>query len=248
MTLEELLAELNKLDRAQVVTGIQTHAQPLYQAIFDKGHSTSTAANSAKVTELNGTLASLQEQIKAKDAEITQLQSKTPGAEELRRTYETQVADLQKKNKEATDELKATLWEERKTRVQTDLQMKLVSQGVDADYAAVLVLKPEVQKRIRKAPETGQPEILQADGGVPLAAPAGQTPLDVLVGELSAAAPAKFKTVDSDRGSSTDSGGPGGGKGNFFEGIRKDAKARAEAATTSNGGKSGMERLGIPTR
>jgi uncharacterized phage infection (PIP) family protein YhgE len=244
--LEELLAELNKLDRNQVVTGLQTHAQPIFQVIFDRGHSTATATAKAERTTLDAQLASLQEQIRQLTDQNRQLSDKAPEAAALRKQHEDAIAVLRKEYEDKLKEKDGLVAQERMNNALANLRGKLLggSSKLDEDYAAVLVAKPELAKRLRFTSD-GKVEVLQADSATPLAAPQGKDGLDLLADELKAAAPTKFVTVESDRGGGAPpagGGAAGAGKGDMYERIRTEATARREATSKVP---SARERMGI---
>lgn len=226
MTLQELLAELSKLDRTEVVNGLQSQAQPIYQAIFDKGHSVARTTYDAKKGELETQITSLTSQLQQKDAELKTANEKAPEIATLRQQHEAQIRDLQSKHEAKIKEKDDALSAERRDRWITDLRVKLVEAGVDAEYAEVLSLKPDVQKRIRLG-TGGVLEVLQSEGEVPFAPAKGKTGIDLLADELAAAAPPKFVVSKADRGSETKPGSKGGpAGGSFYDDIRKQAEER----------------------
>lgn len=243
MDLKELLAELLKLDKAAVVAALQAEAHAIYQAIFDKGHSTATATARTEKERLDGELAGVRTQLEQANNTIKELEKKAPDVATVRTQFEQQILTLQNKHKDELKAKDAEIESERRSRAFGDLRVKLIEKGVDPDYAEVTVNKAEVQKRIRIKDKLA--EVLQADSEVPLQPGKGQTGIDLLADELHKATPAKFLTSDVDRGSGTENGGGGGGsKGGVFDRIRADAKKRQEQ---KNPAKSGAEKLGITT-
>jgi hypothetical protein len=241
MTLEELLAELNKLDRAQVVGGLQTYSQPIYQAVFDKGHSTATVKHNTEKQALEVQVNTLTETVRQKDAQLATANEKAPDIAVLRQQHEAQIRDLQEKNDAKVKAKNDELITERRDRAVTNLRVKLVEQGVDPEYAEVLSLKPDVQKRIRLNAE-GKPEVFQADSDIPFAPAKGKTGIDLLAEELTAGTPPKFVVSNADRGSETTSrkgGGPA--KGSLYDEIRSEAEKRQ----TSDKPKPLTERFGM---
>lgn len=243
MELKELLAELLKLDRAAVVTALQAEAHAIYQAVFDKGHSTATAAARAEKERIEGVVAGLQTQLEQRDKTIKELQDKAPDVATVRAQFEQQILKLQADHKDALKAKDEEIQGERRARTFGDLRTKLISKGVDPDYADVLTGKAEVQKRVRFN-KAGEAEVLQADSEVPLQAGKGQTAIDLFADELQKATPAKFLTSNGDRGSGTENGtGTSGKSGNLYEGIRKRATERQ--TKQGEGTKTAAEKLGI---
>lgn len=240
MNLEQLLAELMKLDAAQVATALQEKAQPVFQHIFNKGHGAGLAKATDDKTRLEGQVASLTSQLSEKDNTIRTLTDKAPDVAAVRQTFEAQINQLTEKHKSELKAKDEEIQGERMSRARSDIRTKLVAGGVDPDYADVLMEKPEIKKRMRFAKD-GVLEVLQDKQDIPLTATKDKAVTDLFVEELVAAAPAKFLTVNSDRGSGTESGG-GGGKGNAsrYDKIREDAKSRQ---TVDSSQPSAAERL-----
>lgn len=228
MTLAELLAELAKLDREEVVRGIHDSAQNVYQVIFDRGHSTATTKAAAEKTRLEGELVAANTAKQEAETKYTQLKAENPDVAKIHEQYGAQITDLKEKNKETVKTLKAQFGSERHNRAVADLRTKLVSVGVDPDYAAVQAEKPEVQKRLR-FDDAGNLEVLQEGKEIPLQPGDGKVPLDLLAAELKGRTPAKFVTATVDRGSQVD-GGSGGGSGgkSKFDKIRAEVKERQD--------------------
>jgi hypothetical protein len=241
MTLDEILAELNKLDRTQVVAGLQANSQPIYQAIYDKGTGFAVAKHTAEKADLEGKITGLTSQVTEKDQQITQLSAKTPEVATLRTQYEGQINQLKETHK---NELKArdqALIGERRSRALSDLRTKLVGGGVDADYADVLTNKSTTTARFRFDDKTGKMDILAADSEVPIAVATGKDVLDVLAEELKTGVPAKFVMSNGDGGSGTNGTGGKGKGGDLYEEIRTEAKSKSEAKKAP----SARERLGM---
>jgi hypothetical protein len=244
MTLEEILAELNKLDRQTVVTGLQASAQPIFQAIYDKGVGFQTVKHTAEKTSLEGQVTGLQTQIAEKDKEIQKLTEKAPEAATLRTQYEAKINQLKEDHKNELKARDTVLVGERRTRSLLDLKTKLISAGVDPDYADVLTNKSTTTSRF-KFDDKGEMSILAADSEVPIIAAKGKDALEVMAEELRTSVPAKFVLSNGDGGSGTNGqGGKGKAGGNLYEEIRQDAKKRSEQTKAP----SARERMGIGTK
>jgi hypothetical protein len=242
MTLDEILAELNKLDRQQVVGALQAQAQPIFQAIFDKGHSTATAKAVTDRSELESKIVGLNTTITQKDQQITELSAKAPDVAALTTKYEGQISQLKNQYKLDLEARDSVLVSERQSRLLSDLRSKLVAGGVDADYADVLVNKSSTTKRFKPNKE-GKIDVLQADSEAPVVAATGKDVLDVIAEELKTGVPSKFVVATSDSGSEVNGQGKGTSRGgNIYAEIRNDAKKRSEDRAKTP---SVRERMGI---
>lgn len=236
VTVDELIAEILKLDKGSVVTALQAQAQPIFQSIFDKGHAAATARFNGEKSELEGKITGLNETIRTKDTQIQQLSEKAPEVATLTQQHQTEINRLKEEQKNALRVANETLIGERRSRARGDLRVKLVGLGVDSDYAEMLVNKPDMEKRIRPNAQ-GQMEFIRADNDAPYAPAQGKDVLDLMAEELKAVVPPKFITVSGDRGSGTRSAdsGSGGGKGaaGKYEAARTDVTKKEERASTS---------------
>jgi hypothetical protein len=241
MTLVELMAELMKLDRTEVVTGLQTYAQPLYQVVFDKGHSTATTRHVTEKTTLEATIAGLSEQIRLKDEALKLANEKAPEIATLRQQHEAAIRDLQTKHEAKLKETNDVLTSERRDRAISELRLALDEAGVNPIYSEVLSLKPDVQKRIRITAD-GKREVLQADSEIPFAPAKGKSDVSLLAEELATTVPPEFVVSRVDRGSESRGGRGGGPAGaTMYDKIRSDAEARQKTGTP----KPLAERLGM---
>lgn len=223
--MKELLDQLLKLNKDEVIAALQ--GSPIYQAIFDKGHSTATARHTADKATADQRIADLEGQLSAAQTKIKGLEAKTPETQELQRQHEQQLVQLQDKHKRELAEAATLLDSERMGRAEADLRARLKGR-VDDDYVEVLITKAREKKRIRLAKD-GTPEALQADSGIPYAAAQGKTSLDLLADELFTGTPLKFQKSGVDEGSGAEGGGGGGGGATFYDGIRKDTEKRSGA-------------------
>jgi hypothetical protein len=249
MTLEELLAELAKLDRTQVVEGIQKSAQPIFQAIYDRGVGFANAKWGPEKTALEGQVASLTSEKQTLETRVRTIEEKTPDLAAERQKFDAQIQAEQQKYEAKLKAAQVQLQAERKSRAVADLKAKLIAAGVDSDYADVMTLKPDVQKRINFT-DAGTMQVLQANSDIPFAAAGERTGIDLLADELKTGVPAKFLLVNSDAGSGTEgtgngAGGAAGAAKNLFKDIRKQAKDKQEAAVKAP---TAAERLGMRER
>lgn len=244
MDLNEVVAELVKQDPAAVVTALQTKAQPLFQQIFDKGHAEATRRLNEQKTEMETKISTLQTNLNAAKEQIATLSNGQPDVKK----FQDEIARLEGDLNKAKEEAKTTILAERLDRQFQTLETKLVAQGVDPEYASVMLAKPDIRKRLQANKEGGI-EVLR-DGGIPYSPAEGKTGLDLLAEELVGKAPAKFISSTVDRGSGITGGGAGGGgkeNADYFANLRKNLEAQreAEAKTAAVGPSEAARRLGM---
>lgn len=244
MDLNEIVAELVKQDPAAVLTALQSKAQPLFQQIFDKGHAEATRRLNEQKVELEAKLKTAQEELTTAKGQITTLSSGQPDIKK----FQDEVARLEGELVKVKESSSATVLAERLDRQFQTLETKLVAQGVDPEYASVLLAKADIRKRLQPNKE-GAIEVLR-DGGIPYSPAEGKTGLDLLADELVGKAPAKFISSTVDRGSGIKGGGAGGGGtegADFFKNLREDLtkKREAEAKSTVAGPAEAARRLGM---
>lgn len=242
MDLKEILAELLKQPKDAVVAALQSDAQPIFQAVYDKGHGAATARHQADKATLDGKIVELQGQLTTSTERIRALEASAPGAAELQKQYETRVREMEEKHKTELLKRDTQLNEERIERAFSDLRSKLKGR-VDGDFVPVLVQQVRDRKRLRLT--DGKVEALQADSGIPFvpSTDGKKDGLDLLADELFTGTPLKFQLSTVDSGSGADGGGGGGGSGatSTFDNIRKDAKERNKPRE----GQSAKERMGV---
>lgn len=243
MDIREILGQLAEADADEVAAALKEKLQPVYQTIFNRGHSTATERASTREESLNELLNAEREKRQKLEREIDELRDKTPDAQEQRKQYEARIAELE-------DEMKA-LKESSKERVRNvikrgavaDLQATLVSMGVDPDYAEVLVSKPGTQARIAvNGDDEGEQfeiAVMQEGREIPIQT---DNPIKAYAEELRKSVPSKFIVSTADRGGETGGGGAGGSR-STFDRIREEARKRSEAGAGDR--KSAAERMGL---
>lgn len=207
MELNELIQELAKLDLATVVKALHEGAQPIYQAVFDKGHSVATERWETKVQAAEEAKKAAEKRATTAEAKVTELEAKTPDVAKVRSDYEAELKRVQSEAATQVATMKGSVTAERLARGTADLKALLVGLGLDRDYAGMKA--EQAQGRFRFT-ETGSLEVLKAGTEIPLQAADGKSPLDLLAKELYDAADAKWKASNGDRGSGTGGGGGGG--------------------------------------
>ncbi len=223
--LELLKKYEHNTDHDPIIQGLRASAQPLYQGIFNAGHSEATARAQAKTMELESRIAALTTEKQGIQTKLDELNGKAPDAEKLKGQYEGQItakdAEIAKLKQQVNDVRLAGHY--------PLLAVALAEAGVDAEYAElVMVPREDVKTRLR-LDEKGQLLITQKGLDIPIVPGQGETALKALAKELAADVPAKWRNAKVRRGSGVrdgDSNGEGGGT-NVFDKIREEHKQQA---------------------
>lgn len=241
-TLDEIIAALVKheaaADPAAVAAALRKGAQPIYQAVFDKGHATATAARAQAEKTLQDEVARLTGELEAAVAE----KGEQPDVQKIRSDYQEQEARLKQELKDTKAAAATTLHNALRERDVKDVQARLVAQGVEPEYAELQAQKAAGRLQYQVTDSGTVLEVYQAGKQIVLQA---DDPLGALAAEITAAVPPKWKTSTADGGGGFNGGGGGGaGGGNLYDRIRQEAqerqKARAEGA-----GPPAAARLGL---
>lgn len=253
MDLDAAIAVLmGHADRGAVVKALTDSAQPIYQAIFDKGHAAATARKAEDVAEVQRRLDAASATIQTMERELEKLKGEQPEASKLHDQYKSEIEQLKESHKKDVAKLREAIGTERLRRAQADLKVKLTSGRKDYGdavledaYADVLIQHPDTLKRL-KFTDDGRLEVLQAGKDIPLQVGDGQEPINLLAQELKQGANPKLivSNVGTGSGENGTTGASGGGK-NFYDTVRDNVKKEQEAKRPTN--KSAAERLGVPT-
>lgn len=234
---------------AKIVEVIQKNAHPVFQIIYDRGHSTATEAGNRKVTDLESQLEKLKKDHETATQALADERRKHPDTDTIRTQYEEREQELKAEHEKAVAELNGKLQNERLNTARQTLKGYLTSgeRRLDPDYADVQLDKSELRERFRHR-DDGTLEVLQAGKQIALVPADGVSPLELLAKELKDAAPSKFVEVHSDRGAgSQGNGGSSGGAGGFFGKYREELKKERENKPTSvpDGEAEAKKRLGV---
>jgi hypothetical protein len=242
MEIGQLIAELAKLDKAQVAEALHAGAPSIWQEVFNKGHATATAAAAEKARTLEGRATNAEAELTTVRQQLTDAEKNKPDVTKIREQYQTEIGTLTQKNEQTVNALKAELEKERKSTLLSSLKAKLAAK-IDPEYADVKATQAEGRIRITA---TGH-EIMQEGKEIPFTPASGQTAVDLLADEIIKATPAKFQLARTDNGGGTrsDAGGGGGSSNGNLASIRQRAEAERKVQAERTGGKSGAERLGL---
>jgi hypothetical protein len=162
------------------------------------------------------------------------LKESQPDAAKIREQYDAEIKDLEAKHAKEVAGLKDDRSKSEVDREVSAFQSRLVSLGMDPDYAEVQAQKKADRFRFEDGKGV---QIMQEGKEIPITAGDDKTPLDVLAEAVVAAVPARFINSKADKGTGhrTHQQGTGGAGGSVYDRIREDRKAERE--------KGGKDRL-----
>lgn len=212
MELPEIIAALKaQPDAAAVIAELHREVPALYQGIFNKGHSEATAKAKESAKQANTDLVAAQSEVARLGEQVSELEKKAPETAALRQQHEAVLQDLKEKHKLKIGHLEGGILREREQRTHSEFVRRLVAGGLDADYAEVQAMKQRDRFRFNSG-ENGSLnlEILQSGKDIPFSPADGKDAIDMISEEVRAAAPAKFRTANTDSGAGITSGTTGG--------------------------------------
>jgi hypothetical protein len=244
--LEKALAVLmGHTNRDEVHTLVQEKGRELWQHIFNAGHSTATQQSKKDREKWDADKVTLQGEIKTLKDKVKEIEGKSPEVASIRQQYETEIKKLQDQIAERDQQETERRRSETITSHRNDLISKLTALKVNPAFARTLVFDPDVAGRLVIA-ESGELQVMQKGTNIPIITANGKSALDVLAEELRSGVPNDLIVASGDRGTGRRADGtPAGAEPNFYDKIRKDVKAREEAATPRTG-REGASRLGMP--
>lgn len=215
-------------DREILVKTLQKEAQPVFQAIFDRGHSDAAQRAKVKLEESNNALTLRDQELQAERDRVRALQADKPDVAKVEKQYQDTIADLKEKHKRERDKLSQQVSTERSSRVKSDLLAAVTGREVDPDYAAIQVER--VANRLRFT-DDGKLEVLAEGKDIPLMPGDGETPIGLLAKEIRDRTPPKFLISRADTGSGVQNGtnsstGMAGSKALFYARQREEVRAK----------------------
>lgn len=233
MTLQEALQTLAAHPNQQeVVEQMQAVAAKVWQTVFNKGHSTATAAMKPEKDTLEAKVQETEKKLSDADKRIKELETQNPDVAKLQAEHRENLATLETKHREALLQRDTALVNVRKEAALAELRSHLKGK-VNEDWVAAKLAAPDFATRLVMK-QDGTFDVMQADGKIPLVPPTGKKVLEALADELVEAAPAALRSSNVDRGSQSKDGkgAPVTGK-TVFDKIREEVseeqKARAVA-------------------
>lgn len=238
--LKDLLQQVRDLnpDAETFATTIKEIAQPLYQVVFNRGHSTATQSLKQEKDTLEANLATANTRVTQLTTDLETERKKSPDVASVREQYEGQVTQLKEQLKEAkrthATDVKSLLHDQQLAALKVKLAGKL-----DADY---IDIQAEKHKQRIQVAEDKKITVLQDGQNIPIAS---DDPISALADEIVQKSPAKFVVSGVGAGAGVNNGaGAGGGTKTVFDRVRDDAK-KTQRVTTQ--GKTADQKLGMVT-
>lgn len=231
MKIADLIAKLTDLSKQEgkveldATEALHQAAQPIYQAVYDRGHGQATKDLNQKVADAETAKTKAETDLAA----ANELFKGKPDVEALRAQHRTDLERVQNQAKTREEALQKRLQEERSGRALSDFRGHLKGKVVD-DYAVVLAERPDLKSRIRHK-EDGKVYVVQAGTEVEVQVPAGKDPLQLLAEEVIQSAPSTLRLSGADGGSGITTGATGA-TGGSYDPVAA-GKQMAEAAKAS---------------
>lgn len=214
-------------------TALKKLAQPIYQAVFNTGHSEATEKAKTTEKELTEKLEAEQERASKAEKKAKDLEAGAPDVAKVTEQFEQQITELKEKHKAEKKALEQKAQDAALEIHRAKAVDKLVEQGVNRTYAEVLMEREANRNRL-KLDKDGKLQILQAGKDIPIVVDAEQSPLDVFTAELAGATPAELKTSNGDRGAGSTSATTGSGSTGYDPVKDGQARAQAQAGSEQN--------------
>lgn len=226
---DKLIEQLTTLDPTEAADALKQHAQPLFQLIFNQGHSAATAANKSKLDALNGQLEELTSGRTTLESELEELRKKQPDLEKWKEEKEAALLRQAEAHKAETERLRQAIRDRVTGNERLQLVNALVNKGVDKWMAEKVVGQDELRRLGVQLGEDGSPSVryYQPDGETPLALSDGVKPHDVIAQDIIGSMPEALRPRNGQRGSNLASAGTGGRTAisrSQFDGMSPEAK------------------------
>lgn len=207
---------------AEVLKGLD---QPIRQFLYDGGHKAATAANSAKIRELESERETLTSERDSAKAKVDEMQAGVPNADEIKRQYQDAERQLKEQHEAELKRLKGEVvsmkTESFESKVFGKLGPRLSEDGTS--WAETQLAKMRLDGRIRPG-ESGI-EVLQPGKTIPYTAETEDELSDIVVKEIvSGAKPWALKS-GADTGGGSNGSGAGGGTGSPVDSYIKAVNA-----------------------
>jgi hypothetical protein len=198
----QALDVLKAADPAEFAEALKDSAQPLYQKVFNLGHSTANKAAKADADALKAE----RDQARTEAEDAKKVAADKPDPDKLHEQYRAQIAKLNSDNAAELERVKAQTATERKARTVADAKAALSAAGLHPDVVDIIAEKHVSRIRHR---EDGGIELLETGTEIPVQLAAGQTPFAALAADVKKAAPPAWLTSHVDSGSGSSGGGGG---------------------------------------
>jgi HPt (histidine-containing phosphotransfer) domain-containing protein len=193
---DELKAQLQELlssaeaSADEIASAIKAASQPVYQQIFDKGHSAATAAKSSDIETLQAEREQLQQERDALQSDLQELKKSTPDLDKWREEKEQALQRKEQEWKERYEGLQDKYHGEKRSAVRTGLVSELERRGLDS-WTAQKAVDDSTLKRVRV--EDDGLRFYQTDGETPLAVDSRDDAIKVLADEVYSQVPESLR-------------------------------------------------------
>lgn len=224
-----------------IADALQQHAQPVFQAVFDRGHSAASTASKAKITELEGQVTAANAKVEAAEANVRALSGKTPDVEKIRADHQKALDDAKAEHQKALDTLTRALDTERASRDAADMAIFLADAGMLTDWTKDFAAKPELVSRIRRDEHGNRVVLQKGSDSVYLQVAAGVDPLKALAAEYVPTVDARYRSATADGGSGTGGSSTGGaGSGTYDPAAEGAAAGKAQREAIQRGNENAL--------
>lgn len=217
---------MSHADRDELVAGLKDHAQPVFQAVYNKGHSDATARAKADRVTLETERDGLKTRAETAERERDELKSKQPDRATIDAQWQEKVRKLEEKH---AGELKDR--DTRIARLTTDttvekLEVAMRDAKLHPEYARLRA--GEVAARIHYR-DDGTPELYEEGTQIAVQIPSGKTVWQVAAEQAKEKAPSIFVLAGADAGGGAGSGGAGGSGGDAVATAAKRFQEQRDA-------------------
>lgn len=189
---DQLQDLLQGKDAEEAASLIKEASQPLYQHIFDKGHSTAVAAKAQEMDSLKEERDAFKGKAETLQADVKDLKANTPDLEEWRQKKEDALLQKEKEWKDRFEDLQQQYHGEKRQAIRSGLVAQLQQKGLDEWTAQRAVDDGSLSKRVKV--QDGTIRFYQKDGETPLAVDSRDEAVSVLAADYYGSVPESLRT------------------------------------------------------
>lgn len=234
----KVIATVSSTDIDEAADALKNDAHPVYQRVFNAGHSTAQSAAKTEKATLEQQIATAKEEAATLQTQLDELKDKVPDRAQIDAQWQQK---LDREKKALQDQIDAA--NSKVARLTTDTTVEkaenaLLAAGIRPRLAKLLA--KDAASRIKYG-EDGSPALYEAGSEIPIQVPAGKTAFQVLAEQEKAAADPADLVSQADSGGGAGAGGGGGS--NKWQQRREALQKEREGQKPS--GPSVEERLGM---
>lgn len=205
--LTELMQQLSEHEASDVAKALQSSAHGVWQEVWNAGHANATKRAKDDLESKEAELKAEREAKAKLEARVEAMKQQQPDTAKIREQYDAEINELREKHEAEKQALVADRAQSETRRARSDFKARLVSMGVDSDWAEVQAEK--LANRFKY--QDGELQILQAGKDIPITPGEGKTAIELLAEETRKAAPPKFVASSADQGSNVRDNGKASG-------------------------------------